>query len=376
MFSVSLQSGLLAKEVSRMLKVYGLESLRPGMLLGRDVLDSNANVLVGKGTVLTQDIIFTLMDRPIFSVYIEEEAREDVNIPGAEYLLDSSYVKSYELVCERTYQLFIDLLESETFDEDELRAIVAGEILPKLCDGAKAVSQIHNMSRTGDYLIHHCMHVAILAGLMGKWRKWPEEKQVDFVTAGLLHDVGKQLVPPDILNKHGKLTPEEFRTIQKHPEHGYNMLKLGPLKDKKDILFGILQHHERCDGSGYPNGVKRDEINKFALILALLDIYDAMAADKTYAKRRSPFDVFNILYEDVLKGKLDTEYGVYFIRNLSHSLNGNWVSLSNGDKGRIVYMDESRVTSLPVVQVGDSKFVDLNRESSIKIEAILTADEI
>ena len=358
------------------MKAYNLESLRPGMVVGRDVLDTNANVLIGTGTVLTENQILSLMDRPIFTVYIEEEERKEVNIPGKEHLLDNSYVTCYETVQARVFQIFMDLLENEPLDMEELHAIVADEILAKLCDGAKAVSQIHNMSRSGDYLIHHCMHVAILAGLMGKWRRWPMDRQVDFVTSGLLHDVGKQIISPDILNKHGKLTPEEFRTIQKHPEHGYNMLKLGPLKDKRDILFGILQHHERCDGSGYPNGVKRENICEFALIIALLDIYDAMAADRAYAKRRSPFDVFNILYEDVLAGKLDTEYGVYFIRNLCHSLNGNWVSLSTGEKGRIVYIDESRVNSLPVVQVGDNKFVDLNRESSIKIETILTADEI
>ena len=347
------------------------------MVLGRDVLDSNTNVLIGKGTTLTQDMIYSLLDRPIFSVYIEEEDKEDgVQIPGKEHLLDNSYVKCYESVYTRVFQLFLDLLESEVLDSDELRAIVENEILPKLCDGARAVSQIHNMSRSGDYLIHHCMHVAILAGLMGRWRRWPHEKQVDFVTAGLLHDVGKQLVPPTILNKHGKLTPEEFRTIQKHPENGYNMLKLGPLKDKRDILFGVLQHHERCDGSGYPNGVKRDQINEFAMIIALLDIYDAMAADKAYARRKSPFDVFNILYDDILAGKLDTEYGVYFMRNLSHALNGNWVLLSTNEKGRIVYIDESRVKSLPVVQVDGNKFIDLNRETDIKIDSILTADEI
>ncbi len=359
-----------------MLKQYNLESLRAGMVLGRDVLDTNANVLIGKGTVLTQDMIYSLMDRPIFSVYIQEEEKEEINIPGREHLLDNAYVNCYESVYTRVYQLFVELLESEMLDVDELRAIVSDEIIPKLCDGAKAVSQIHNMSRSGDYLIHHCMHVAILAGLIGHWRKWPKDRQVDFVISGLLHDVGKQLIPPDILNKHGKLTPEEFRTIQKHPEHGYNMLKLGPLKDKQDILFGILQHHERCDGSGYPNGVKRDQINEFALILGILDIYDAMAADKAYARRKSPFDVFNILYEDVLKGKLDTEYGVYFMRKLCHSLNGNWVLLSTGEKGRIVYIDESRVKALPVVQVNDNKFIDLNRDSSVKIETILRAEEV
>lgn len=107
-------------------------------------------------------------------------------------------------------------------------------------------------------------------------------------------------------------------------------------------------------------------ISRFGRLLAILDIYDAMAGDRVFAKRRSPFDVFAILYDDILNGKLDTEYGVFFLKNLCHSLNGSWVQLSNGEQGRIVYIDESRVTSLPVVQTASGEFIDLNTERGVK----------
>ena len=110
-------------------------------------------------------------------------------------------------------------------------------------------------------------------------------------------------------------------------------------------------------------------------ILGILDIYDAMAADKSYAKRKSPFDIFAIIYDDILAGKLDPTYGVKFIRHLCQDLNGNWVALSNGEKGRIVYIDPSRVSSMPIVQTAHGKFVDLNTVRDVRIEAILTADE-
>ena len=73
-----------------------------------------------------------------------------------------------------------------------------------------------------------------------------------------------------------------------------------------------------------------------------------MAADRSYARRRSPFDIFQILMDDILAGKLDTHYGIPFIRNLCRDLNGSWVKLTTGEKGRIVYIDESRVSSLPI----------------------------
>ena len=82
----------------------------------------------------------------------------------------------------------------------------------------------------------------------------------------------------------------------------------------RDILFGVLQHHERCDGSGYPYGVCRAQISDFGRVMAILDIYDAMTADRSYAKKKSPFDIFAILHDDIMSGKLDTEYGVYFTK--------------------------------------------------------------
>lgn len=359
-----------------MLKSYQLQSLEPGMVLGRDVLDSNASVLIGKGTVLTAEAIASIMDRPIFSVYIEEPEQAETNVPGKEHLLDNDYVALYNSVYDKVFQMFVDLLEQQVLDMDQLRVIVVKEIIPKLANGVRAIGQIHNMSRSGDYLIHHSVHVAILAGLMGQWKHWSNAKQIDFVTAGLLHDIGKQLIPPDIINKHGKLTDEEFNIIKGHAQNSYDVLRYTPLKDKENILMGALQHHERCDGSGYPSHLKHDEIHEFARAIAIFDIYDAMAADRAYAKRRSPWDVFEILNDDMYKGKLDSEFVVYFMRNLCRALNGSWVSLSNGEKGRIVYLDESRVLSLPVVQVDENKFVDLGRDKSVKVENILMADEV
>ena len=364
-------------EDRNVLKSYALNDLRAGMVVGRDVLDENANTLVGAGTKLTDEIICSLAERSLFSIYIEEKVQEaSGDVPGRDHLLDDAYVTCYDRVYQRLQHVYTELVKKNTLNMEELSEVISDENIKELCDGAKAVSQIHNMSRDGDIVLHHAIHVGILAGLMGRWMRWPAERTRDLVMSGFLCDVGKRCVPPEILEKTGKLTDEELHEIRKHTEHGYNLLKLGPIGSKRDVLFGILQHHERCDGSGYPNGVKREEINEFALILGILDIYDAMAANRVYARKRSPFDVLKVLYEDILDGKLDTEYGVLFMRKLCHSLNGNWVALSDGQKARIVYIDESRVSALPTVQTLQNEFIDLNRRSDIKIESLLTAREV
>lgn len=368
-------SGLEPERMIIVTKAYPIESLRAGMKVARDVLDEDTNVLIGAGTVLDNAMIYNLLDRPIFSVYVEEEEPK-VEIPGKENLLDDSYMNCYATVYQELKQMYDALAQKGEFNAAALQEMMDEKNFTELCDGAKAVSQIHNMTRHGDYLVNHGLHVGILAGLMGKWLNWSILDQYNLVIAGLFLDVGKKRISNTILDKKGKLTQAEFDIIKKHPQLGHDLLSMTTLVANKEIMDGITQHHERCDGSGYPNKLKGDQISRFGKILAILDIYDAMAGDRVFAKRRSPFDVFAILYDDILAGKLDTEYGVLFLKKLCHALNGNWVALSNGERGRIVYIDESRVTSLPVVQTTTGAFIDLNTKRDVKIDAILTANEV
>ncbi|MBQ2137551.1 MAG: HD domain-containing protein [Selenomonas sp.] len=358
-----------------MLKVYAVENLRSGMRVGRDIMDENDQILIGTGTNLTKEMIYGLLDRPIFAVYIEEEETHG-EIPGKEHLLDDSYTNCYNEVYDKLSVLFTGLAERGEFNAADLQSIMDEKNFTELSDGAKAVSHIHNMEQSGSYLIHHCLHVGILAGLMAKWMGMSVLDQYNLVIAGLFLDIGKLRVPREILEKQGSLTDSEFEMVKRHAQFGYDMLSQTTMNANQDIMQGVQQHHERCDGSGYPNGLKGDKISKFGKILAILDIYDAMASDRVFAKRKSPFDVFSTLYDDILDGKLDTEYGVLFIKHLCHALNGNWVGLSNGDKGRIVYLDESRVRSLPVVQTAGGEFIDLGQRRDIKVTCILTANEV
>ena len=179
-----------------------------------------------------------------------------------------------------------------------------------------------------------------------------------------------------MLDKEGALTPDERKIMQEHPKFGHELIMAGGLGEDKEIAEAVLQYHERGDGSGYPRGLVKEEIGKFARVLAIMDMYDAMASDRSYAKKRSPFEVFNILSDDIMNGQLDTEFGFRFIRRVCHSLNGNWVKLSNGEAGKIIYIDESRLAALPVVQTMDGEFMDLNLRTDVKVEYLLTSREI
>ena len=357
-----------------MKKDYPVEELRIGMVVADNVYDEKHDILIGKGTPLTDQMIFSLLERPIFSVPILEEQEAKMMPVKEKFVLDNKYMSDYQFISDKLTVLF-QAIRNRNLDMDALEQLVNDPQLAKLCKGIRAITQIHNMERPGDYLLHHNLHVGILAGVMGHWMHWPDQRIRSLVIAGLLHDIGKLWIPDEILNKPGKLTDEEFATIKNHPMAGYEFLCQSSLSQEKEILDGVLHHHERNDGSGYPNHFRKEQISDFGHILGILDVYDAMVADRAYAKRSSPFDIFAVISDDIMQGKLDTEYGVTFVKHLCHAMNGNWVRLTTGEKAKIVYIDEMRVNTLPVVQTESGKFYDLNASRDVKVQMLLTYQE-
>lgn len=354
-----------------LLKRYSVEELKAGMVVGRSVYDEQQKELVAEGTILTNQLIFSMLDRPIFSVLVREEKVASELID--QHVLDTGFVNKYEAILQQLRGIFDGARKTGQVDVDGIRRIVRAHLM-ELVDGLKAINHVHNIYREGAYLLHHSINVAILSGVLGQWLNFPPDKVEDLVCAGLMHDIGKTQVPLEILDKPGRLSDEEMAIMRRHSARGFDLMRYGKLKDNKNVLFGILQHHERMDGSGYPGQVKGDEIVEFGRIIAIADVYDAMAANKVYARKQSPFDIFNLL-ADEMTTKLDTKYCVLFIKNICHSLNGNWVELSTGEKAKIIYIDESRIKALPVVQCEDGKFVDLNREP-VKITKLLSNAEV
>lgn len=122
---------------------------------------------------------------------------------------------------------------------------------------------------------------------------------------GQLHDMGKLILDDAIINKPGRLTPEEFEMVKQHPLMGYKICH--PLKSVRNALPVIRWHHEKLDGSGYPDGLKGDEIPVTVRIMAIVDVYDALTTKRSYKDAFSPLQAFRILEEEVAKGWWDGE---------------------------------------------------------------------
>ena len=155
------------------------------------------------------------------------------------------------------------------------------------------------------YTQGHCERLADLAAALGSKLRLPGELIEALRIAGIVHDIGKVAVPDAILSKPGKLTSDEREVMQKHPVVGEHIC--APLKAFREVLPIIRHHHERMDGSGYPDGLEGEKIPLTARILQTVDIYDALTTDRPYRKALSSIEALAVMREEARLGLTDLD---------------------------------------------------------------------
>jgi putative two-component system response regulator len=157
----------------------------------------------------------------------------------------------------------------------------------------------------------HCERMAFISIALGVMVGVDQAGLVTLYRGGFLHDVGKVGIPDSILFKPGKLTAEEWVTMRTHPARGVEICR--HLKSLQPVLPLIRHHHERWDGSGYPDGLSGDQIPLLARILQLADIYDALTSPRPYKRAFSPRQALRILEEETARGWRDSELVSQFL---------------------------------------------------------------
>ena len=195
-----------------------------------------------------------------------------------------------------------------------------------------------------------------------------EPHDLDTLTCcGLLHDIGKLVIPEEILNKPGKLTDEEFALVKSHPKYGYELLRNQNIDSR--IKKSALMHPERYDGSGYPNGLTDELLSDFAMIVAIADVYDAMTAARAYRVPLSPFQVIGNFEKDGFQ-KYHTKYIYVFLHRIATTYQNNRVMLSDGRACKIVMLNQNSL-SRPIVRFDDGEVLDLSTQTELQITRIL-----
>lgn len=210
----------------------------------------------------------------------------------------------------------------------------ASDILVSLNANENALACLSHIRTKDEYLLEHSVNVGLLLGIFARSRRLDEKTTRDLVSGGLLHDIGKILVPDQILHKPGKLDAEEWEEMKRHVTYGEQILDA--TAGLSDITRTICrQHHERLDGSGYPRNLNETDINAYGRMAAICDVYDAVTADRVYHKGMAPNDALKKLIEWSIF-HLDKDMVYDFIRCLSVYPVGTLVELSTGRAGVVI----------------------------------------
>ena len=184
----------------------------------------------------------------------------------------------------------------EALPVQETREVIRG-MIGSLSHNRNAILGLTRLKQWDEYTYTHSMNVAMYGTLLAKYLDVNESQAEEIGMSGFFHDIGKLFVPLDVINYPGKLTEEQFKLVRKHPEYGESYgLEVSGLSDS--VRAGILEHHERHDGTGYPMGKKGDGISIPGQLLLVADIYDALSSRRCYKPAMSPGDSLALMYRE------------------------------------------------------------------------------
>ena len=245
---------------------------------------------------------------------------------------------------------------------ESLEALLAG-----CCEETNFLRLISALHSYDEYTFQHSIGVGLLASRIGAWLGLSDEACQDLLLAGALHDIGKCLVDDRILNKPGRLTPEEFEEIKHHAAFGGQILRTAGLRE--EIVMTACNHHERMNGSGYPRGLAGEEIDLYSRIVGVADVFHAMTSTRVYRGAQSVYRVLDELLRGAF-GELDPQVVLVFVRQMTAFFIGNQVRLCDGTVGTVIALRDDMPTR-PLLRCADG-FMDLLQRSDLWIEELLS----
>lgn len=354
---------------NHVIQLLGLEKITAGMEVAKVVLDDDGQILLNEGTILTDQLLERLNFWGVAALYVKISETIVDQLAKAEEKTEAEEIfeKEYNKTAHAVQQAFEQMRSTKELPLEELSELASTSV-QNMVNSVGIFSHLHMARKHSEYTFYHSINVAVIAGLLGKWLGYKTEDISQLVLSGLLHDIGKSQVPLNILNKPAPLTNDEMAVMRKHAYWGYQLL-VNEANMPIKVLYGVIQHHERLDGSGYPLALKKDQIHPFGRIIAIADIYDAMTSNRLYREVTAPFVVVETLLQEMYD-KLDPGICTIFLNNVRNCFVGNLVLLSDGRQAEVIYLGQF-IAARPVVRTFDGEFIDLEQRKDLSIEQLI-----
>ncbi len=329
--------------------------LREGLVLGKSIYNNLGGLLLKKGSEIKGPYIEKILELGFQGLYIDDDISKDIEIKNV--ISDELKLKSIS----KLKNMFMNIESNKSTDKDIKEIGYAAEdMVDELIANRDLMVNMVDIKSFDNYTFHHSVNVAVLSIIMGISLNLNKNELYKLAMGALLHDVGKVFINQDLLNKQEPLTGEEFKIMQSHSINGYRYVKSNfnvPVKS----YIAVLDHHEKYDGTGYPNNKVGEDISLFGRIIAIADVYDALTSDRPYKKSSLPANVIEYIM-GAPGSQFDFDLVNIFLKKVAAYPVGTCVKLNNGVIGIVVenYSDSSTRPKIRVLNSPSKKDIYVN----------------
>lgn len=341
-------------------------AIRENMVLAKNIYSEKGQLLLNKGCKILNNYLDSIISMGFPGVYIQDTLSEDIEIESI--IRNELRSKTVEGVKD----FFISVEKNKRHYKEFKKRI---EItLEKILNDDDLMINMKDLKTFDEYTYKHSVNVTVLSMIIGTSLKLSYKEMFNLGRAALLHDIGKMFVSKEILNKPGKLDTSEMEIMKNHSQFGYKYLK--KRYGFSTLTYnGVLDHHEKYDGTGYPNNRVGKEISLFGRIIAIADVYDALTSDRPYRKAALPSDVI----EFIMGGPgthFDFELVNIFIKKVAAYPIGTCVKLNNGLVGIVVenFPDSCTRPKIRLLDCDNKEYNYINLRDDIGSENLTIID--
>lgn len=322
------------------MRLVPIEHLKDGDIIARDIISYDGGVLLRHDTRFKEVFKSKLIERNVSEVYIDDEISKGIEPTE---LIESSTKQRMANDIKKQFEKLKDRLELDVSVFSEITEFLIEQLSRK-----ELVLELDDLKTNDDYTYEHCLAVAILTNMVCNKMNMNIYQKEKIVMGAMIHDIGKIIIPKDILNKPDRLTKEEYEIMKSHTVVGYKMIK-----DNTELSaitkLAVLCHHEREDASGYPLG-KGEELHIGTKIVAACDLYHALISDRCYRQGLPINEVIMVAQKEAINPEIRT-----IIENtFSYYPVGCMIQLNNGKIG-IVEKNIASDIKRPIVRIIDKE---------------------